>query len=65
LKTIEIIVSPTGQSTVQTKGFSGASCQEASRFLEQALGTRINDQKTTEFYQTQSESVRLSSQEGA
>ncbi|HEY3965147.1 MAG TPA: DUF2997 domain-containing protein [Planctomycetaceae bacterium] len=55
MKTIEIIVSPTGQTTVQTKGFSGSSCQEASRFLEQALGTRQSDERTAEFYQSESE----------
>jgi hypothetical protein len=52
-KTIEIIVSPTGQTTVETRGFAGASCQEASRFLEQALGNRTSERLTAEFYQTQ------------
>ena len=51
-KTIEIIVSPSGQSTVETRGFTGASCQEASRFLEQALGNRTSERLTAEFYQT-------------
>jgi len=52
-KTIEIIVSPTGQSTVKTRGFRGASCQEASRLLEQALGSRTAERLTAEFYQSQ------------
>ncbi len=47
---IEITVSPTGETTVQTKGYAGADCLQASRFLEQALGTAVSDQKTTEFY---------------
>ena len=38
MKVIEIIISPQGEARVQTKGFAGAACQEASRFLEQALG---------------------------
>jgi hypothetical protein len=59
---IEIIVSPEGQSTVQTRGFSGRSCQEASRFIEQALGTRTGEQLTTEFYQQ--EPARQIAQEG-
>jgi hypothetical protein len=37
-KIIEIIVSPNGETKLETKGFAGASCQDASRFLEQALG---------------------------
>jgi hypothetical protein len=63
MKTIEIIVSPTGQVTVQTKGFSGAGCQEASRFLEQALGARLSDERTAEYYHT--EPVRQNAKEGA
>jgi hypothetical protein len=62
-KIIEIIVSPTGQTTVQTKGFSGANCQEASRFIEQALGRRSNEQLTGEFYEV--EGTRQVSQEAS
>ena len=54
MKTIVIIVSPTGETTVTTKGFTGASCREASKFIEQALGQRTGEQLTTEFHQTQS-----------
>jgi hypothetical protein len=50
LKTIEIIVTPDGQSRVETKGFSGSSCREASKFIEQALGQRTGEQLTAEFY---------------
>ena len=52
MKVIEIIVSPQGEARVQTKGFAGASCQEASRFLEQALGQRTQEQLTAEFHQS-------------
>ena len=34
---IEIVVNPRGEATVQTRGFTGGECREASRFLEQAL----------------------------
>ncbi len=49
-KIIELIVSPTGQTTIETKGFAGASCHEASRFLEHALGIRTEDRPTAEFH---------------
>jgi hypothetical protein len=52
MKTIEIIVTPAGQTTVQTLGFSGPSCRDASRFIEQALGTRLAEHRTAEFHQT-------------
>ncbi len=61
MKTIEIIVSQEGKTSVQTKGFSGASCREASRFIEQAMGKVAEDRLTAEFYQT--ESVRESQQQ--
>jgi hypothetical protein len=53
LKTIEIIIRPSGETTVQTQGFAGDSCREASKFLEQALGHRIREDLTSEFHQTQ------------
>ena len=49
-KIIEVTVSPKGETTVQTKGFTGSECLQASKFLEQSLGVSIADQKTAEFY---------------
>jgi hypothetical protein len=51
VKTIEITVSPQGESVVQTRGFSGASCRDASRFVEHALGVVQSDTPTPEMYQ--------------
>lgn len=50
-KTIEITISPTGQSSVQTKGFVGGECRDASRFIEEALGQRVSETLTAEFHQ--------------
>jgi hypothetical protein len=50
-RTIEIIVSPTGATTVKTVGFAGSSCRDASRFIEDALGQRITENLTAEFHQ--------------
>lgn len=50
-KTIEIIVSPTGQTRLETKGFSGTSCRDASRAFEAALGISQREQLTAEFHQ--------------
>jgi len=52
-RTIEIVVNATGETNVTTKGFSGASCRDASRFIEQALGQRISESLTAEFHQTE------------
>ena len=50
MRTIEVVVRPDGQSSVETKGFDGAECLEASRFLEEALGSSHGDKRTVEFY---------------
>ena len=61
---IEVIVSPTGQTRVQTKGFSGASCREASKSLEEALGHSIHEQLTAEFYQSATTENRVEQKGG-
>ena len=38
MKTIEIIVSPKGETRVETNGFAGGECREASKFIEESLG---------------------------
>jgi hypothetical protein len=53
MKSIEITVSPRGETTVETRGFRGGECREASRLIEQALGTRSGERLTAEFYQGQ------------
>ena len=51
-KTIEIIVAPNGQSKVETKGFTGSECRDASRFVELAIGQQTNEILKSEFHQT-------------
>ena len=59
MKTIKITVSPTGQTRVETRGFTGGECREASRFVEQALGTRSAETLTAEFHQGQQSDQEL------
>ncbi len=51
MTTIEITISPTGESKLQTKGFFGDSCQSASRGLENALGLRKSETLTSDYFQ--------------
>ena len=53
MKTIEIIVSPKVETRVETKGFAGGECREASKFVEEALGKRGQERMTSEFYVSQ------------
>jgi hypothetical protein len=55
MRTIEVIISPKGETKIETKGFAGSSCQQASHFLEQALGAKVSDKPTAEFYQAQTQ----------
>ena len=56
--TIEIVVEPDGSTSVQTRGFAGPSCREASAFIERALGSTTSETLTAEFYQTTVEPQR-------
>ena len=53
-KIIRLIVSPTGETRIETKGFTGPECREASKFLEQALGRSTGETLTAEFHEGQS-----------
>jgi hypothetical protein len=49
-KTIHIVVDPKGGTKIETFGFTGSSCQDATRALEQALGAKVDEQLTGDFY---------------
>jgi hypothetical protein len=57
-QTLEIIVTSDGRTSVQTLGFQGAACRDASKFLEEALGKPFSDRRTAEFYQTTTASTQ-------
>jgi len=61
MKTIEVIVRPDGKVQVETKGFAGSECRQASAKLEQALGLKSSEHVTAEFHhQAEHESLRQS-----
>ena len=49
-KTITIIVAPDGKTKLETDGFTGSSCREASRFLEDALGVGTVERLKPEYF---------------
>ena len=59
MKRVEIIVDPKGNSKVETKGFSGSECVEASKFVEQALEKETASRNTAEFYQSATTQNRI------
>ena len=48
---ITVEISPEGEVKVQTTGFAGASCKQATKALEAALGAVVSDTQTPEFHQ--------------
>ena len=60
MKTIEITIAPDGATTIETKGFAGRECLDATRALKAALGQNSGERLTSEFYAgNQNESNRL------
>lgn len=50
-ETVTVIVE-NGETRIETKGFKGASCKQATAALEAALGVTTSDEPTAEMYQT-------------
>lgn len=55
MKIINIIVDKAGQVSIQTSGFDGRNCKDATRVLEQGLGVVLSDKPN--FDQGASQSV--------
>lgn len=60
MKVIEVTVSSKGETTVQTKGYAGAECLAASKFVEDALGLIVNERKSAEFYAAEQQHQQVS-----
>ena len=56
---IEVVVATDGSSRIETKGFTGGQCRQASEQLERALGLRTAESLTAEFHQSQSATGQL------
>lgn len=60
---IQITVDTQGETSLRTRGFTGASCRDASRFLEEALGKTTQETLTSEFHQQVSQDSFLRQRE--
>ena len=59
MKIIEIVISPKGETTLQTRGYTGAACKNATKALEESLGIKSQEKLTAEYYTQQSESQQI------
>ena len=51
MKRIDIDIGPDGSIAIDAVGFSGPDCEEATRFLEEALGEPASRQHKPEYRQ--------------
>ena len=58
-KRIEITVSPEGATSIKTTGFSGGSCKDATRDLENALGVASRETLQPEYFQQRNTGEQL------
>ena len=58
-RTIEIIITTTGEIQIDAVGFKGPDCEKATQFLEEALGIVRQKTKKPEYHQR---STRVSQQ---
>lgn len=50
-RSIEITVSPNGELSIDAVGFKGPDCEQATKFLEEALGVQAQKVKKPEYQQ--------------
>jgi hypothetical protein len=43
MKTITILIDKTGQVSMQTNGFDGTACKDATKAIERGLGVVLSD----------------------
>jgi hypothetical protein len=48
---LEIVIGPDGAVTVTTRGFKGATCDDAVKPLEKAFGKPVRKTRTSEYHQ--------------
>ena len=53
MKRIEVTILPSGETHIETHGFQGESCRDATKQLEASLGVLGNESVKPEFYQTE------------
>ena len=58
-KRIEIVVNPEGAVSIKTVGFSGSSCKDATRDLENALGVAGRETLQPEYFNQTSTGEQL------
>jgi hypothetical protein len=59
MREIEVVIHPDGSISVEAHGYEGADCEEATRFVEQALGRVRQRKRKPEYYRRAAQRNRL------
>lgn len=62
---ITIDFAPDGQAKVEAHNFTGRSCEEATRYLEEALGVAGPRKRKSEYYRAQRKTINTQRLGGA
>jgi hypothetical protein len=57
-RTIQVVITPTGEIKIDAVGFKGADCEKATAFLEAALGIERTRVRKPEFHQQARKAVQ-------
>lgn len=58
MKQIKILYGPNGEIEVEAVGYKGKGCKEATKFLEDALGTEKDTKQKAEWFLQNAEAVQ-------
>ena len=58
MKQIKILFGPNGEIEIEAIGYKGKGCKEATKFLEEALGTERDTKRKVEWFLQNAESVQ-------
>ena len=59
MKTIKITIETDGKTNIETAGFTGKSCKDATAELERALGKSGNVKKKSEYYKKSGRTINV------
>jgi hypothetical protein len=52
MPSIEITISPTGETKIDAVGYTGRSCADATKAIEKAIGKTASDERKAEYSQS-------------
>jgi len=58
MKKIEILFGPNGEMEVEAVGYKGKGCKDATKFLEEALGTEKDTKQKSEWFVMNAQAIQ-------